>query len=364
MKKLVLSITLILLQISLSAQQSEIPRIAVFDPVSSGTSIDDGTKIAVREIISSTIVNTGKYSIVERSLLEKIMEEQQFSNSGAVNDLQATEIGKLAGANKVVLSVVTMTGGRNMLSIKIIDVMTATVERQKVKIVTSGELLNIIEPLTLETFNLSSGITSFSPIVKEASPEIEYNNNAYNENTIPSGRIIPNGEIIMYGVDYSKVQIYGASETSQQFAQAFKDINALFAEEADKYDFSYFTGKQTSLYTYPTSLLINGINWNYTLSGTQIPQKESVENMIKEYNLPNSEGTGMVIIAWLLNKNKGTGYYEVVFFDIKTRKILFNTTVNTRAGGWGLRNYWANSIYEIIDNKKLRKEVQTILLGI
>lgn len=65
------------------AAQDEKLRIAVFDPTSSGTSIDEGTKIAIREIVSSTIVNTGKHSIVERSLLEKVMQEQSFSNSGA-----------------------------------------------------------------------------------------------------------------------------------------------------------------------------------------------------------------------------------------------------------------------------------------
>ena len=134
--------------LSAGAQEDKL-RIAVFDPTSSGTSIDDGTKIAIREIISSTIVNTGKHSIVERSLLEKVMQEQSFSNSGVVDDNQMTEIGKLAGANKIIVSVVTLTGGRNMLSIKMIDVKTANVERQKVKVVTSGELLDAVEPMTL-----------------------------------------------------------------------------------------------------------------------------------------------------------------------------------------------------------------------
>lgn len=106
--------------------------------------------MAIRELIGAAIVNTGTYNLVERSLLESVMREQQFSNSGAVDDMQATEIGKLAGANKVVLSVVTLTGGRNMLSIKMIDVMTAAVERQKVKVVSSGELLDVVEPMTCE----------------------------------------------------------------------------------------------------------------------------------------------------------------------------------------------------------------------
>lgn len=138
------------------ANEDQPLNIAVFDPTSSSTSIDDGTRIAIREIISSTIVNTGRHTIVERSLLEKVMQEQQFTNSGIVAESDATEIGKMAGANKIILSVVTLTGGRNMLSIKMIDVRTANVDRQQVKVVTSGELLDIVEPMTLKVINVQS----------------------------------------------------------------------------------------------------------------------------------------------------------------------------------------------------------------
>ena len=145
--------------------------IAVFDPTSSGTSIDDGTRIAIREIISSTIVNTGKHTIVERSLLEKVMQEQQFTNSGIVAESDATEIGKMAGANKIILSVVTLTGGRNMLSIKMIDVRTANVDRQQVKVVTSGELLDVVEPMTLKVIAPKQQAVESSSVVSSAPAE-------------------------------------------------------------------------------------------------------------------------------------------------------------------------------------------------
>ena len=148
-KKLIIALLFTLAWFSLQAQNDRL-RIAIFDPTSSGTGIDEGTKLAVREIISSAFVNTGKYTIVERSLLEKVMNEQMFSNSGAVDDSQASEIGRLAGANKIVLSVITLAGGRNMLSIKLVDVNTASVERQKTQVITSHELLDVVEPLTME----------------------------------------------------------------------------------------------------------------------------------------------------------------------------------------------------------------------
>lgn len=340
-----------------AGQELERQRIAVFDPASSGTSIDDGTKIAVREIISSTIVNTGKYSIVERSLLEKVMEEQKFSNSGAVDDMQATEIGKLAGANKVVLSVVTLTGGRNMLSIKIIDVTTATIERQKVKVVTSGELLDVIEPLTLEMINITS--SSNTSIVSSSQPTEHVEQP--NSKVASAPQYIPTGELFMYGVDFSRVQIYGAKETAEQFSDAFIAINKTLTSEPEKFDFSKFSSKPCVTYTYPTDMLISTINWQYSKSSNGVPQKHPIENIVKNYQLPHEEGVGLVFIAWLLDKPKAIAHYDVVYFDIKTRRIIFNTTVVAEAGGMSLRNFWANSIYNAIDQKKLRKQIAQVL---
>lgn len=137
---------------------AERTRVAVFNTTTTDAAIDEGMKAAVREIISSTLVNSGNYDIVERSLLEQVMQEQQFSNSGAVDDKDATEIGKLAGANKIVLSMVTMTDRRYvMMSVKMIDVKTANVEKQKVKIVETSKLLENIEPITLSLLGIEDG---------------------------------------------------------------------------------------------------------------------------------------------------------------------------------------------------------------
>jgi hypothetical protein len=148
-QKILIAIGFVIISFCANAQDEKL-RVAVFDPTSSGTSIDEGTKLAVQELISSAFVNTGKFSVVERSMIDKIMKEQLFQNSDIADNSQATELGKLAGANKVVLSAVSLVGGRNMLSIKIIDVQTATVDQQKTKIVGTDDLLDVVEPLTLE----------------------------------------------------------------------------------------------------------------------------------------------------------------------------------------------------------------------
>lgn len=125
-------------------------RVAVFDPSFSGKTFDESTVVVIREMISSTIVNSGKYNIVERSLIDKILREQKFSNSGAVDADQISALGKLAGANKVILSVLSSTGSRHLLSLKMIDVESANVESQKTRLVKQNEIISVITPLALE----------------------------------------------------------------------------------------------------------------------------------------------------------------------------------------------------------------------
>lgn len=150
MKKILFILIGITLAIQVSSQEK--PRVAILDPTISGM-LDDGIKVTVREIISSSIIKIGTHNIVERSLLEKVMAEQQFSNSGVVDESQATEIGKLSGASKVIVSVITkFSEEERMLSIKMIDVQTATIEKQDYKIVEKEKLIKIVKPMTLKVF--------------------------------------------------------------------------------------------------------------------------------------------------------------------------------------------------------------------
>jgi len=159
----------------IARSQDTLIRVAILDPTTQGIGIDEGTKLAVQELISSVFVNTGRYNIIERSMIDKIIKEQSFQNSDLADNSQATEIGKLAGANKVVLSAVSLVGGRNMLSIKIINVLTARIENQKTKIVNSNDLLDAVEPLTKELLGGEANYIKQNTVFSEAEKPIVTN---------------------------------------------------------------------------------------------------------------------------------------------------------------------------------------------
>lgn len=150
MKRILLFlVTLLLIGQSQVLAQKGALRVAIFDPSLPGNN-DPALQMGVRELISNCFVNHGgEYAIVERSQLDKVMQEAKFSNSDAVDESQATELGRLAGADKVVLSVISKMGTRSLISIKMINVETASVEKQQSKLVETESLLDVIEPITL-----------------------------------------------------------------------------------------------------------------------------------------------------------------------------------------------------------------------
>ncbi len=188
MKKKHLLLLIILGLFSVAYAQEEKLRVAILDPTTSGMGMDNGTKLAVQELISAAFVSTGRFIIIERSMIDKIIKEQAFQNSDVADNSQATEIGKLAGANKVVLSAVSMVGGRNMLSIKMIDVMTASIDQQKTKIVGTNDLLDVVEPLTMELLgeeaNYVKQNTFFKNLFNKKARDEEANNVYVKQNTL------------------------------------------------------------------------------------------------------------------------------------------------------------------------------------
>jgi curli biogenesis system outer membrane secretion channel CsgG len=94
------------------------PRIAVMDfdyatvqTASSavfGTNVDIGKGIV--DLLVNGLVKDGSFSVIERKALDKIMAEQNFSNSNRADPNSAARIGKLLGVDAIVVGSITQFG--------------------------------------------------------------------------------------------------------------------------------------------------------------------------------------------------------------------------------------------------------------
>jgi hypothetical protein len=59
----------------------------------------------------------------------------------------------------------------------------------------------------------------------------------------------------------------------------------------------------------------------------------------------------------LLDKTSETGTMWVTFFNLSDHKVLITERMKGGAGGFGFRNHWANTVYEVIKEiKRLKYE--------
>ena len=109
-----------------------------------------------------------------------------------------------------------------------------------------------------------------------------------------------------YGVDYSCVSVIGANEA----------LGGLAAEQ-------------------------------FTPRSTKADIAAQLPGILARYD--NGSGNkGLVLIATTLDKGNGIGYYTAVLFDPATQEVILQMDMAGKPGGFGLRNYWAGSVYNAL----------------
>lgn len=73
-----------------------------------GTNVDVGKGIS--DLLVQQLVTDGKYSLIERNAIDKIMNEQDFANSNRVDATTAAKIGKILGVDAVIMGSITQFG--------------------------------------------------------------------------------------------------------------------------------------------------------------------------------------------------------------------------------------------------------------
>ena len=168
------------------------------------------------------------------------------------------------------------------------------------------------------------------------------------------------GSMTFYGIDFSKGRVYGAADEPEKLRKAFGDINMLFIMEPEKYDVAKFVGKPMN------DIRIDAVtNMNDTIP------LDSIKTVVKGHTIGDSaivqtvkdlcivsynHGMGLVMIMETLDKPAELGTFVFVLFDIDTRNVISYWKLSGEPGGFGLRNYWAHSVYEALEKVKTYKE--------
>lgn len=152
MKSILFALILLCLAIPVerAAAASGKTKIAVLDfQLQGDTFSNDDMGAIVAEWFITAMVNAGRFDIVERSLLQKILSEQKLVMSGMVDTGNATQIGKLLGAKVIITGSVMHLGDQFEINARMIDVeSTSILSAEHEKTANSSQLQKIVMSLS------------------------------------------------------------------------------------------------------------------------------------------------------------------------------------------------------------------------
>lgn len=120
MKKIIVLTIAILITNCLYAKE----KVAVLDP--SSTLSKKNTDI-IREVITEELDKSDNYTLIERSSIKLVLKEIGYQQSGAVDEKDASRIGKQLGADLILITVAHELGSQVFVSCRLVNVETARV---------------------------------------------------------------------------------------------------------------------------------------------------------------------------------------------------------------------------------------------
>ena len=77
--------------------------------------------------LNSLLLESGRFSVIDRSSLSKLLEEQKLSMSGVVDTAHMVEVGKLVGVQGFLFGSAQLEDDRLILNLKLVDVKTSAI---------------------------------------------------------------------------------------------------------------------------------------------------------------------------------------------------------------------------------------------
>jgi len=126
-------------------------KIAVLDFQMQGdqsASSKDMGKIVAEWLITG-LVETGRFDVIERRLLEKLLEEQKLGVTGAIDPNSAAQLGKILGVKIIVSGTVTSLEGYTEVNARLINVDSASIiAAEKVRAGSAEKLRDLVNKMT------------------------------------------------------------------------------------------------------------------------------------------------------------------------------------------------------------------------
>lgn len=172
--------------------------------------------------------------------------------------------------------------------------------------------------------------------------------------------------VVWLGIDYSHVQLVGDMAqfggAGMKGAKDVRDLyvpawNRLILSESSKYDISGMLRKDGVEYDIDMISAVNAAAALEDMEKTKaiIYTEEDLKRFVEFYDVHDKAGIGVLLVAESLNKFQEEAAFHFVAISLPSKTLLFHDRIQGKPRGFGLRNYWAGAIYDVVKQIKSNK---------
>jgi len=269
MKRLGIVLSGILVGLACGWAESEKLKIAILRIENrSGVSVDSD---ALTESFQIEVVNKRYFLVVERSQLNKVLEEQKLSLSGLTEEEQATQIGQLLGAQKIWTGSLARFGDKYVLTMKSIDAKTGVIDfADQVYTYDEESLLDVVPDLADRMVKLAQGKSVPKYEAKKATAQVaasrETTETTQSQTTGSFQRPDSSFEIGFYRVDFGATNEPGATNLGGG------GFSLMLKDPADRdgewyVEFRGYSGNVTPQWNVSGFMIATGLGLNLVANG-------------------------------------------------------------------------------------------------
>jgi hypothetical protein len=137
------------------AQKQEKTTMAVLTIESKG-GISPSEAATLTDRLGSMLVNTNAFTVVDRSKMEEILQEQGFQQTGCTSTECAVEVGKLLNVQKMVSGSIGKIGRTYTVDLALIDVQTSQIENSFIRDY-QGEIDGLLKEMESIAHQIAAG---------------------------------------------------------------------------------------------------------------------------------------------------------------------------------------------------------------
>jgi len=169
--------------------------------------------------------------------------------------------------------------------------------------------------------------------------------------------------ILYLGIDYTQVRLIGeASATGIEMRDKyFPGINYVVINEPKRYDLAKafnktiinndlgIVAKRNSKMNAEDIMSTNSADYSRLAEA-------DINNLVKGIDFEKKKGIGLLFIVEGMSKLAKGASIWVTFIDMGTKKVLMTERMESKSsGGFSIRNYWANTIFNLIETIEKKK---------